>query len=212
MADRMMTRQTNADLEQRIAAAFADTAKSEDFSDLIAAAELAAKAANAKAARAKERALDPTCPQAEVATARREMEDAAFVSDRMQVAATRLRDRHRAVAATEENARRLLAYNEAITARDELAKELAQLYPSVAAQLADLMNRIATSDREINYINAGRLPDGAGRILEAELIAREMLGFVSNGVEALSIIRELRLPAFRFDPHAPYTWPGSPHR
>jgi hypothetical protein len=74
-----------------------------------------------------------------------------------------------------------------------------------------LMRRIAANDAEVAYLNA-RLPDGAPRILGAELIAREMMGFVRNGVEALSVVRDLRLPAFHFDQHAPYSWSGSPHR
>jgi hypothetical protein len=140
------------------------------------------------------------------------MDDAAFRRDRLQVAVKRLGDRHRAVRAAEENQRRQLVYDRAILVRDKLAEELAQIFPPIVAQLAELMSRIDASDREIAYINSNRLPEGTERILGAELIARGMLGFVSNGVEALSIIRELRLPAFHFDPHAPYNWSGSPHR
>jgi hypothetical protein len=140
------------------------------------------------------------------------MDDAAFRRDRLQVAVKRLGDRHRAVRAAEENQRRQLVYDRAILVRDKLAEELAQIFPPIVAQLAELMSRIDASDREIAYINSNRLPEGTERILGAELIARGMLGFVSNGVEALSIIRELRLLAFHFDPHAPYSWSGSPHR
>jgi len=74
----------------------------------------------------------------------------------------------------------------------------------LVATLTDLMNRIAANDREIAAIN-NRLPDGAGRILEAELIARDMPGFVENGVHAVSLVQELRLPAFHHDVHAPTT-------
>jgi hypothetical protein len=85
--------------------------------------------------------------------------------------------------------------------------ELAAVYPPVAAQLAELMARIAANDREVAYVNAHQLPEGAKRILVAELVGRGMLGFMNNGVEAPSIVQELRLPAFHHDQHAPYAWP-----
>jgi hypothetical protein len=192
-------------LEDRIQAAFADQAKSEDFEPLIADVTHAAKAASASAAQARDRALDPTTPAAEVASTRREMEDAIITFDRLQVAVKKLHDRHRAVLHAEENARRKLAYDKVLQVRDALAKELAKLYPPVAAQLADLMARIAANDREVTAINA-RLPDGAQGILVAELIARGMLGWVNNGVQAPSIVAELRLPAFHPNVHAPYAW------
>lgn len=112
------------------------------------------------------------------------MEDAAFTADRLGVATERLRERHREVQHREENARRKLAYNKVVSARDALAKELAAVYPPAAAQLAELMQRIDANDREVAHLNSGRLPEGAERILVAELSARGMKGFVSNGVEA----------------------------
>jgi len=193
-------------LEARITAAFADGAKSEDFPLLIADTETAARAASDKAAVARTRALDPTTPAAEVAAARKEMEDAAFVSDRMTVAATRLRDRYRAVTAAEDNARRILAYNETIAARDKLADELAKVYPQITATLADLMNRLAANNNEITAVN-NRLPNGGSRVLEAELVARNLQGFMNDGVETTGIIRELRIPAWDHSVHAPYSWP-----
>jgi hypothetical protein len=194
------------DLESRIAAAFADSAKSEIFPKLIADTEAAAKAATGKAAAAKEEALDPTIVAAEVAAARKEMEDAAFVSDRMTVAATRLRDRFRAVTAAEDNARRLVEYHRVVALRDELAKELGEVYPQLAAKLADLMQRVAANDREIATV---KLPDGGSRILESELVARDLQGFVNDGIETLSLVRELRIPAWEHNVHAPYCYIAS---
>lgn len=207
-----MTVQANlpfANLDDRITAAFAEGAKSSDFASLIRDAEAAAITADDVALRAKDRALDPAQPAVEVATARREMDDAAFRRDRLQVAVKRLGERLRAVRAAEENRRRQLVYDKVKLVRDGLAQELARVYPPVATQLADLMSRIDASDREIEYINSHSLPEGAERILVAELSARGMMGFVRNSVEALSITRDLRLPAFHFDQHAPYAWPRS---
>ena len=136
------------------------------------------------------------------------MEDAIFTSDRMNVAATRLRDRYRQVSAAEENARRQVDYERVISARDKLAEELAKTYPTLVATLADLINRIDNNNNEINAIN-NKLPDGGSRVLEAELIARDMRGFVENGIQATSIVGEMRIPAWDHDVHQPYAWPLS---
>ena len=86
-----------ADLEERIANAFADGAKSDIFEDLIRDVETAAKAATAASVAARTKALDPVLRAAEAASARRESDDATFRSDRLQAATVRLRDRHRQV-------------------------------------------------------------------------------------------------------------------
>src|SRR5450759_5614531 len=108
MADAKMNTTTMArtDLDDRITAAFADGAISDDVASLIQEAEAAAIAAGDTAERARSRALDPTLSAADVATARREMDDAAFRRDRLQVAVTRLRERLNVVKAQEEDSRR----------------------------------------------------------------------------------------------------------
>jgi hypothetical protein len=194
-----------ASLDDRIAAAFAAAAKSDIFEPLIRDVEIAAKTANEMASAARETSLDPIRPSTEAAQARRELEDQTFKRDRFQAAAKRLSDRHRAVKAAEENARRKIEYDRVTAERDKLAEELARVYPQMAATLAALLQRIDANDHEIATLKP---PDGAARLLSAELIARGMPGFVRNGVEALSIITDLRLPAFHFDQHAPYTWPA----
>jgi hypothetical protein len=208
MEDRKMTIQTKlpvANLDDRIAAAFVEGARSDDFASLIRDAEAAAITADDVALRARDRALDPAQPAANVATARREMDDAVFRRDRLQVAVKRLGERLLVVRAAEENHRRQLAYEKAIAVRDKLAQELASVYPPIAAQLAELMSRIDASDRELEYINS-RLPAGAERILVVELTARGMLWFGRNS-EVPSIVNDLRLPAFHFDQRASYSWP-----
>jgi hypothetical protein len=49
--------------------------------------------------------------------------------------------------------------------RDMLAAELAAVYPGLAAQVADIVARIAASDAVIEGINRKQLPDGADRSL-----------------------------------------------
>ena len=64
-----------------------------------------------------------------------------------------------------------MVYDKAEAVRDELAQELADLYPAFAQKLAELLVRVAINDREIDQIN-NALPKGADRLLVAELKAR----------------------------------------
>jgi hypothetical protein len=196
---------TQSGLDARIAAAFADGAKSDDVRVLIKAAEAASVSANERAERARARALDPALSSNVVVEARRQMEDAAFERDRLQVAVTKLRERLIAVKADEENARRQEDYDEAEAVRDELAKELADLYPAFAEKIAPLLERIAANDRMIEYINAHALPSGAKRLLVAELVARGLPGWATNNIEAPRIVNVLRLPSW--NPGSNYLWP-----
>jgi hypothetical protein len=81
------------------------------------------------------------------------MNDVAFRRDRSQAAIGKLRERPAELKEEEKNARRQVAYDKAKAVRDELAKELADLYPAFAKKLAELLPRIAANDREIERIN-----------------------------------------------------------
>jgi hypothetical protein len=114
-------------LDERIAAAFGDGAKSADVVSLIKETEAASLSCNDAAERARKRALDPILSANDVAEARRQMEDAAFRRERLQTAVTRLRERLEEVKAQEENERRQLVYDRVKAERDKLAAELADL-------------------------------------------------------------------------------------
>src|SRR3954454_14380452 len=116
-------------LDQRIADAFGSGASSEDIAGLISEVQAAASEASGKAEEARSRALDPAFSGQAVATARREMEDAAFVRDRMATAAERLGAGLKEVRRLEREQRRLPRYGIARTCRAHLAKELAETYP-----------------------------------------------------------------------------------
>ena len=105
----------------------------------------------------------------------------------------------------EENARRQVAYDKAEAVRDELAKELADLYPGFAQKLVELLSRVVINDGEIDYINDHALPKGADRLLVAELKARGLPGWVVNSVEAPRITDQLHLPPWQ--PRSNYLWP-----
>ena len=109
------------------------------------------------------------------------------------------------MAAKEEDARRTIAYNKVVRERDKLAAELASVYPAMAAQLADLLHRIVANNREIA---ATKLPENGSRIVESELVARNLRGF-ALGDPAVSIVEETRLPAWQRDPHHPYVYNAS---
>lgn len=51
------------------------------------------------------------------------------------------------------------------------------------------------------------LPRGHDRLLDAELIARNMAGYVNNGIATLRVTDELRLPAFEYGANPRYLWP-----
>ena len=182
------------DLDARIAAAFADGAKSNDVATLIKDTEHAAASASDMAEQARNHALDPTLSGFELTDARKCMDDAAFKRDRLQAAMEKLRERLAQLKDQEENARRQVAYDKAKAVRDELAKELADLYPAFAQKLAELLPRIAINDAEIEYINNHALPRGADRLLVAELTARGLPGWVMNSVAEPRITDQLYLP------------------
>jgi hypothetical protein len=144
-----------------------------------------------------------------VIEARRQMEDAAFQRDRLQVAVTKLRERLVAVKADEEDARRLRVYEEVAAERDLLADELREFYPATATRLAELLARIVANDQAVERINANGLPRNHGRLVCAELAARGLDGWVQNSQPlARRLTNELCLPAFELQPGSNgYLWP-----
>jgi hypothetical protein len=197
----------SSDLTERIAAAFADGETSADVTPLIAETEGAALASSKSAEHARQRALDPTLTATAVVQARCEMEDAAFRCERLKTAVSRLRDRLKEVRSREENQRRQIAYDRVKTERDSLAAELRASYPSMESRLGELIAKIEANDREIEYINGQALPTGAEHLRSAELIARGIEAWRVKSADVVRISHELRLPAFKHDPHRPYAWP-----
>lgn len=197
-------------LDERIAAAFGDGAKSAEVAELIKEAKAASLLCNDTAERARKRALDPVLSVNDIAAARRQMEDAAFRCDRLQTAVTRLRERLEQVKAQEEDQQRQLVYERVKVARDQLAAELADIYPVFAQKLGELLPRIAANDREVEYLNNHALPHGERRLLVAELVARNLEGFGKSFGNSFTrtprITEELCLPTFEYSAHHPYAW------
>jgi predicted nuclease with TOPRIM domain len=203
----MSRKTTDLPIDDRIAAAFGNGAKSGDVAVLIKEAEAAALSSGDAAERARNRALDPVLSAKEVQEARRQMEDAAFRRERLQTAVTKLRERLEEVKADEEEQRRRVFYEKVKAERDRLAAELADIYPEIEQKLRELLPRVAANDREIEHINAHALPSDGQRLFPAELIARGLRGFVENGVQIPRITETMRLPAFKYSAHQPFAWP-----
>jgi hypothetical protein len=192
-------------LDERIAAAFAIGAKSADVATLIKNTERAASSTAELAEQARNHALDPTLSGNQLKDARNCMDDAAFKRDRLQAALGKLKERLKQLLEQEENAQRQVIYDKLKAERDQLAKEYADLYPTVAQKLAEVLSRIAANDRELDYINKHALPKGAPRLREVELIARELPGWVQAGIQAWRVIDLLRLPPWHTRTN--YFWP-----
>lgn len=197
----------NSDLDMRISVALQEHASSGEIAALLVDVETAASEAGNEAERERSRSLDPVLSPRDVAAARNASEDAAFRRDRLQEAMRRLNICLNQAKRREEQARRQRNYDRVKSERDKLAAELLQLYPEAASRLADLVSRIVANDRAVNSVNVEGLPEGAHRLLSAELVARGLGGFTRDGVDTPRITENLRLPEFHRNPHRPYSWP-----
>ena len=135
-------------------------------------------------------------PGMQLTAARTAMADAAFAHERLTAAVSRLRQRLAEVQASEDQARRLAHYRDLEQVRDQLAVELRAFYPAFALKLAALLTRIAANDQAIAHVNTHAKPNGLPPLLSAELVARDMTGFVNRGFATPQLLEELRLPAF----------------
>src|SRR5260370_11142314 len=89
----VLQRLSDAALDARIAAAFAEDATSGDAASLLAEVKEAASAAELAAEAARKHALDPLLSGGDLKVARRGMEDTSFLRDRLTEAASRLGER-----------------------------------------------------------------------------------------------------------------------
>lgn len=190
-------------LDTRIARAF-NGANSSEIDATLSAATAAIATAAAAAEQARKRALDPLVTAGELAAARTAMDDAAFARERLTAAVSRLRQRLAEVQTSEDQARRLAHYRDLEQVRDQLAAGLRALYPAFALKLAALLTRIAANDRAIAHLHK---PTGLPPLLSAELVAREMAGFVNRGFVTPRLLEEVRLPAFAASAPERYLWP-----
>jgi hypothetical protein len=140
-----------ADLDARIAVAFAEDAESGAVRCVLADVEAAAKVAEAAAEAARCRALDPLV--ADVIFARRAMDDAAFKRDRLTEAAKRLAARVDELKALEKARAERAEHGRVSAERERLAAELERMAEAIM-RTAHLVSKIAACDREIGRLNA----------------------------------------------------------
>jgi hypothetical protein len=201
-------------LNQRIARACvngegngAPQVSSTEVAALLQPTELALRAAAERAAQAKQRALDPTVTASALSQARADMDAAAFQCERLEAALNRLRTRRQQLEQVEDDARRSANYGRVQATRDQLAAELAELYPEFAAKLGALLPRLQANNHEIAVINRS-LPQGASPLRCAELVARGLPAFQVGITSFPSIVDTLRLPKFMpSNSNHPYHWP-----
>jgi hypothetical protein len=148
-----LTTKPAEELDGRIAAAFADDAKSGDVARLLAEVKTVTSAAEAAADTARKHALDPLLSGDDLKLARREMLDAAFKRDRLQEASTKLTERVEALKALEADRRMWAEHERVLDERDRLAEEMERMADPVA-QIAHLVRQIEACDREIGRLNA----------------------------------------------------------
>ena len=153
LAPDVLARLPDPALDARIAAAFADDAKSVDVSRLLPEVEAAAQAADAATGEARSRALDPLLSRDDVKVARRDMEDAAFTRDRLHEARTKLAERIEALKSLEADRRMWAEHERVLAERDRLAEEMERMAEPIM-QIAHLVSQIEACDREIGRLNA----------------------------------------------------------
>jgi hypothetical protein len=139
------------ELDARIAASFAENAKSDDVQRVLADVEAAAKAAEAAAEHATERALDPLVD--DVIVARGAMLEAAFKRDRLIEAAKRLGVRVDELKALERERAQRAEHERVSAERNRLAEEMGRMAEAVV-RIAHLVRQIEACDREIGRVNA----------------------------------------------------------
>ena len=79
-------------------------------------------------------------------------------------------------------------------------------YPAFALKLAALLTRIAANDQAIAHVNSHAKPNGLPPLLSAELVARELAGFVNRGFATPRLLEEVRFP-FAASANERYLWP-----
>jgi hypothetical protein len=192
-----------ASLEDRIAEALRDHAGSTEIAALITEARDAVAASERAYGRAKEKALDPVTPAADVAEARRVMEDCEFRQERMRQADRSLAVELDAARKREDRDRHQAVFDEVKAERDVLVADLRRDYGPAAATIAALLVRIQASDSRIAALNAY---PGGERLEPAECVAREIppTFYGPRGIiPRLSLAT--RLPSF--DNSGAYQWP-----
>ncbi|MCC2113026.1 MAG: hypothetical protein KDJ16_13415 [Hyphomicrobiales bacterium] len=135
----------------------ADGLTSAQVSAVVDNAENALTALRRRVAALRAATLDPALDSDAVARATSEAAAVDLEASRMEVCATRLRDRAKEIAADEADAPKWEKYNAAKAARDAAEAAILAEYPALAEKIGNLLSRAKEADRLIGMAN-GHLP------------------------------------------------------
>ena len=178
-------------LFDRIAATLADEVPAAAVvGGLVAEAETALAQARDMAERARWVALHPQTSAGATVIARRNVDEQSFAAERLAVALSELKVKHKVAFDREERAEHEALVAEVTAERDALAAELQEAYPRLAGELADLLARVRANDERARSL----------RIESVETVAR---GISAHGVigntPAARLVDAVYLPAW--DPY-----------
>jgi hypothetical protein len=186
-----MSTEISAVLEEKITSALANgRIGSVELRELIPETEAAHAAAEATAQAEREKALDPVASP-DSAKAERSVWAAEFTRDRLRSSLTHLHQRLGEVEAAERQHDWQEDYEAVKAKRDARAREFAELYPSLTAQLLDLFRRAEAVDEECSRVNAEAPQGEHRRLLGVELTARKLESF---SIADPSVIDVVKLP------------------
>jgi FtsZ-binding cell division protein ZapB len=169
-----MSTEISSVLEEKITSALANARiASMELRELIPETEAALAAAEAPAQAEREKALDPVASP-DSAKAERSVWAAEFRRDRLRSSLTHLRQRLGEVEASERQRDWEEDYKAVGAKVDARAKELAEFYQSVTAQLCDLFREAKAIDQECARVNAAAQAGEKRRLLGVELTARKL--------------------------------------
>jgi hypothetical protein len=146
-------------LEQRIVVALRDSIKSDAVAELIQEVEVAAQAADEKAAEARAQTLDPAVvvDTAKVGAA---VGTAELTRDRLQAALPRLETRYRETVEAEALAAWRAEADELEPRGVALLDGFAEFYPEMAKRIANHLDDMRAFDKQVDDLNRRR-PNGA---------------------------------------------------
>jgi hypothetical protein len=149
----------------------------------------------------QKKTLDPFASP-DAVEARKALEYAVFLRDRLRTLRPRLEHRLREVQAKEYLTHWRADYDALKIERDGLAVELSELYPPLATKIADLFRRMRDFDEELSRLHLARPAGIPLHLLGPELVARGLDQFTRD---ERSLIGEVQLPAFHTG--QPRVWP-----
>ena len=180
-------------LESRIATALTATdIKSSNLATLIAETEAAITTADKTAEEERTKALDPIASP-DATKAREAMQAAEFSRDRLRTVLPRLQAKHKEVNEQEHAVAWTADYAAVKARRDAAAQMLRERYPAIVDELVTLMTNIASTDKEVERVNAAAPYGDHPRLRGTELTARGLDRLMQPDV---SIAQELKLPNF----------------